>query len=162
LPPACAGAARHLNLPVIDISTMDEKVSRSMTGEQLMSGLAGFFGAVALLLACIGLYGLMAYSVARRTAEIGVRMALGAQRADVLWIVLRETLLLVAAGIILGVPMVLATARLVATQRFGVAPHDPLTLAVSIIVLLLVGLAAGYIPARRATKLDSMVALRYE
>jgi ABC-type antimicrobial peptide transport system permease subunit len=120
------------------------------------------FGGLALLLASVGLFGLMSYSVSRRTNEIGVRMALGAQPADVLRLVMGESMLLVAVGAVLGVAAALASARLVATQLFGVPPTDLVALAAAVGILAAVSAFAGYLPARRAARVDPMVALRYE
>jgi len=117
---------------------------------------------LALILACIGLYGVMAHGVARRTNEIGIRMALGAKGGNIAWMVLRETLLLVITGLALGIPAALLLARLIATQLFGMSPTDPLTLIAAAIVLTVVALLAGYIPARRASHVDPLTALRYE
>ncbi len=110
----------------------------------------------------IGLFGLMSYNVARRTNEIGIRMALGAQRQDVVQMVLRESLIMVAVGTVIGISAALAAGRLVATMLFGLAPHDVVTIAVAIGVLVAVSLLAGYLPARRASRVDPMVALHYE
>jgi len=117
---------------------------------------------LALALASIGLYGVMSYAVARRTNEIGIRMALGAGNRRILGMVLREALTLIILGIAIGVPAALAASRLVTTMLFGLKAADPLTIASAIGVLAAVVLVAGYIPARRATKVDPMVALRYE
>jgi ABC-type antimicrobial peptide transport system permease subunit len=121
-----------------------------------------FFGALALLLACVGLYGVMAHSVVRRTNEIGIRMALGAGQGNILWMVLKETLLLVIAGLAVGIPLALGAASLVSKQLFGMKPTDPLTLVVAAGVLTVVAVLAGYLPARRASKVDPLLALRYE
>ena len=123
---------------------------------------ASSFAALALLLAAIGVYGLLSFSVARRTNEIGTRMALGATQADVLKMVLRQGLLLVWIGLIVGVAGALALTRLLETLLFGVRPTDPASFAAVAILLLGAGMLASYLPARRATKVDPMVALRYE
>ena len=121
---------------------------------------------MALLLACVGLYGILSYAVALRTAEIGIRMALGAQRADVLGMVMRETLFLVLAGIAIGVPASLAATRfassIISDLLYGMKANDVLTMSLSTIVLIVVALFSGFLPARRATQVDPMVALRYE
>jgi len=141
---------------------MDDVVNESLAQERFIAQLAGFFSLFALLLACIGLYGIMSYAVTRRTSEIGIRMALGARSADVIRLVMKETMLLVVIGIALGLSAALATTRLISTLLYGLTPNDPLTTAVA--VLLLIGMAAlaGYLPARRASHVDPMVALRYE
>ena len=130
--------------------------------ERLLATLSSFFGALALLLTCVGLYGVMAYAVARRTAEIGIRLALGARRDRILWLVLGETLWLTLAGIAAGVPLALWAARYARSELFGVSPADPLTIGVTVASLLGVAALAGYLPARRAIGVDPMVALRYE
>jgi len=117
---------------------------------------------LALLLACIGLYGVMAHGVLRRTKEIGIRMALGAERRGIVWMVMRETLVLVVAGIAVGVPVALGAARLISSQLFGLGPADPLTLVASALVLIGVASLAGFLPARKASKVNPLTALRYE
>jgi ABC-type antimicrobial peptide transport system permease subunit len=120
------------------------------------------FGLLAALLACIGIYGLMSYAVTRRTNEIGIRMALGAERSGVLWMVMRESLMLVAVGVVIGIPVALAATRLVSSVLYGLKATDPMTITVSALVMIPVAALAGYLPARRAAKVDPMVALRYE
>ena len=120
------------------------------------------FGALALLLASIGLFGLMSYSVARRTNEIGIRMALGAQRRDVLRLVMGESMLLVVVGVGIGLAAALAASRLVASLLFGLAPTDAATMAAAMLVLVAVSALAGYLPARRAARVDPLEALHYE
>jgi len=149
-------------LQVVAISTLRQRVGWSVAQERAMVQLTGFFGALALTLAAIGLYGVMSYAVARRTGEIGVRMALGALAADVRRLILRETLALAAVGIGLGLLAALLSMRLVSSQLFGVSPHDPATmLAATLLVVSVAGLS-GYLPARRASRVDPMVALRHE
>jgi ABC-type antimicrobial peptide transport system permease subunit len=133
-----------------------------MDQEQLISQLCTWFAVLALLLTSIGLYGVMTYNVARRTHEIGVRMALGAQNRDVQWMILRESLLLLGIGIVLGVPATMAATRLVGAQLFGLTPSDPPTFITAIVAICAVALLAAYFPARRATRVDPMVALRDE
>jgi len=149
-------------LPVVAIRTISEQLGTFTNREALISRLSGFFSLLALLLACIGLYGVMTYGVVRRTNEIGIRMALGAREGGVLWMVLRESLVVLGIGVAVGVPATLAAVRLVQSGLFGLSPFDPLTLCVAICVVSAVTLLAGYLPARRATRVDPMVALRYE
>lgn len=150
------------NLPIFRARTLRTETEQSLLRERLLAMLSSFFGALALLLACVGLYGLMAYAVARRTGEIGIRMALGARREHVLWLVLRETLTLVLAGLAAGLPLALWTARYAKSLLFGIGTADPVTIAATIAALAVVAALAGYIPARRALRVDPMVALRYE
>jgi ABC-type antimicrobial peptide transport system permease subunit len=124
--------------------------------------LASFFGLLAFLMACIGHYGVMSYGVARRTNEIGIRMALGAQNLSVLWLVLREALLLVVIGLVVGVLASLALTKTAESLLYELKPNDPLTIALATLVLTAVALIAGYLPARRAARVDPMVALRDE
>jgi predicted permease len=142
--------------------TLEEHVDESLGHERLMATLSSLFGILSMLLACVGLYGVMAYAVERRTNEIGIRMALGARRWDVLWMVLRETLLLVLIGVAIGVPAALASARLISSMLYAIRAIDPLTFVGASLLLTSVALLASYIPARRAMKVDPMVALRYE
>jgi predicted permease len=150
------------SLPISDVITLHEQVARSVTKQRLVAQLSSFFGVLALFLSCIGIYGLISYIVSRRTNEIGVRMALGAARSQVLWMVMRESLWLVTLGILIGVPVALASERLVSTMLFGLRPNDPLTLLAGVAMLLAVATLAGYLPARRASRVDPMIALRYE
>src|SRR4051812_25811347 len=149
-------------LPISSIKTMDYLIDSTISNEITIAKLSTFFGALALALACIGLYGVMSYTVAGRTREIGVRMALGAQRGNVLTLVMREAMLLVIIGIAAGIPLAMLSTRLINSMLFGLQNTDPLSLAVVVIVLAAVGALASVIPARRATKVDPMVALRYE
>jgi ABC-type antimicrobial peptide transport system permease subunit len=137
-------------------------VKASLVPERLLSILATFFGGLALTLACLGLYGVMAYAVLRRTREIAIRMAIGAQHRSVVWLVVRETLALVVLGAGLGAATAWLSTRYIRSQLFGVAPGDPLALSSAVLLLLLVATAAGYVPARRATRIDPVSALRYE
>jgi predicted permease len=150
------------NLPVFRAKTLVAQTEESLMEERLLATVSGFFGALALLLACIGLYGLMAYAVARRTAEIGVRLALGARRDHIMWLVLRETLWITLAGIAAGVPLALWAAQYAKSVLFGIGTADPLTIVATIATLIGVAALAGYIPARRALRVDPMVALRCE
>jgi predicted permease len=150
------------NLPILSAKTMAEHIGVFMDNERLISELSSFFSFLALTLASIGLYGVMTYNVVRRTNEIGIRMALGARNNRVLWMVLKESLLLLGIGIALGVPATLAATRLVQAQLFGLSPSDPFTLAAAVVMIAVVTLGTALFPARRAAKVDPMVALRYE
>jgi predicted permease len=150
------------NLPLFRVKTLRVQAEQSLIRERLLAMLSSFFGALALVLACLGLYGLMAYAVARRTAEIGIRVAVGAHRGHVLWLVLRETLLLAATGIVVGIPLALWAERYARSLLFGVGPADPLPIAFTVVALVGVAALAGYFPARRALRVDPMTALRYE
>jgi predicted permease len=150
------------NLPLFDVRTQMERIERLLFNERLIARLASLFGLLALVLACVGLYGLLAYEVAQRTREIGIRTALGAQRRDVLQLVGARGLLLMAVGAALGLVAAIAGTRSLGTLLYGVKPTDPLVLSAALALLLIVGLTACRIPARRATRVDPNVALRYE
>jgi ABC-type antimicrobial peptide transport system permease subunit len=139
-----------------------EAMSQQLAKERVTAMLSGFFAFLAVLLACIGLYGLMSYTVTRRTREIGIRVALGAQRGSVLWLVLRETLALALFGIAIGIPTAVLATRLIASMLYGLSPGDIPTVSGVSLLLLLVALLAGYLPARRASAVDPIVALRAE
>jgi putative ABC transport system permease protein len=158
------GEIRALNphVPVRDVMTLSERLSLAQRPDRMMAILASFFGSLALLLTAMGIYGVIAYGVGRRTKEIGVRLALGATPARVLGMIVRETLMLVAAGAIVGLPLAFICTRWLKSMLFGVGPQDPITAAACLIVLLLAGLAAGYVPARRAALLEPVSALRTE
>lgn len=147
---------------ITSINTVRQDIDRSLLQERVTAMLSAFFGALTLLLAAIGLYGLMAHTVTQRTREIGIRVALGASRRSVLKMILRETLALVLGGVLIGLPCALAASRLIAHLLFGLSPRDPGTLAFVAGALLSVGILAGYLPARRAMRVDPMVALRHE
>jgi len=149
-------------LAVLKTNTVDEQLDDVLAQDRLVAGLASFFAAVATLLACLGLYGLLAHMTARRTSEIGIRMALGATSRSVLGMVLRDGLWLVLAGLALGVPAAIAGTRWLETRLFGVRPADPATLAAVALLMLAVAALAGVIPARRASQVDPMIALREE
>jgi predicted permease len=150
------------NLPVFNVKTFAEQIDESVSRERLIAMLSSFFGLFALLLASLGLYGVMAYTVTRRTREIGIRMALGAQKTAVLWLALRETLLLTLIGVATGLPAALLSSRLAEGLLFGLTPTDPLTITVSTLVMISVATLAGYFPARRAARVDPLVALRHD
>jgi predicted permease len=154
------------SLPLFEIHTLAEEMGAVLIRDRLIATLSTVFSALALLLACVGLYGLLAFSVIQRRAEMGIRMALGANRADVIWTVMRDALILVAAGVIIGVPAAMALGR-VASNRisgllFGLQATDPLTIVAATILLALIAAGAGYVPARRASRVDPMIALRNE
>jgi len=150
------------SLPLYGMRTIDAQISNSLLIERLIASLSTVFGLLATLLATIGLYGVMAYTVARRTREIGIRMALGAFQKDVIWMVMREVLVLVAAGIVVGLAAAFGLTRFVQAQLYGLTAHDPYTLALATLSLAAVACLAGYIPAMRASRVDAMQALRYE
>jgi ABC-type lipoprotein release transport system permease subunit len=150
------------SLAIWDLRTMESQVNESLFAERLIAILCACFGALATLLAAIGLYGVMAFSVARRTREIGIRMALGAGRARVLRMVLIEVGWMCLIGVGVGVPLSIALSRYLISQLYGVAPNDSPTLAFAALTMICVSLIAGFIPAHRAATVDPTIALRYE
>jgi len=150
------------NVPVFSLSTLEERVDATLTQERMVSALSTWFGAFALLLPAIGLYGRLAYAVVERTREIGIRLALGAERTVVMWTILRQVLALVSIGIAIGLPLSMVSARAIQTLLFGLAPFDPSTLGGVAVVILGTAVLAASIPACRAARVDPMVALRYE
>jgi len=155
-------AQADINLPLFDVRTQTQQIEQTLFKERLMSRLSSFFAILALVLACIGLYGLLSYEVARRTRELGIRMALGAQRTNLMRLVVRQGITLAFVGAIVGVGASMAVTRLMTSMLYGVRPNDPATFASVSILLLLVAFAACAIPARRAMRIDPMVALREE
>jgi ABC-type antimicrobial peptide transport system permease subunit len=142
--------------------SLESQVEDSLTTERLLAFLSGLFGGLALLLAMVGLYGVLSYMVTRRTGEIGIRMALGANRGSVQWLVLREMLIVAACGTAAGLLAAVWTSSVAGKFLFGVKPNDPVTLTGAVLLLLAVAAIAGYVPARRASRLEPIVALREE
>jgi putative ABC transport system permease protein len=162
--PSISSFVRNVDadIPLLNIRTMDDWVSTSLSPQRFAMLLLASFAGLALLLAVVGIYSVMSYSVSRRTHEIGVRVALGASRADVLALVVRQGLVLALTGSAIGIAGALLLSRLMSSQLYGVSPTDPITFVAVSVLLTLVALAACYIPARRAMQIDPMVALRYE
>jgi predicted permease len=150
------------NLPIVKVESVRERLDTFNSREALISKLSIFFSFLALLMACIGLYGVMTNNVLRRTNEIGVRMALGAQSRGIVWLVLKESLILLGIGIVLGVPAAFVLTRLLQSQLFAIKASDPVTTIAAVLIVAVTTIIAGYIPARRATHIDPLVALRYE
>jgi putative ABC transport system permease protein len=167
-PAALAAAVRRevtaleRNIPIYDVATMEQRLAGSVAARRFNLVLLGLFAALALALAGVGLYGVLAYGVSERTREIGVRMALGAHRRRVLALVIRQGLTLAAVGIAIGVVLAFACSRLLRTSLFGVTTTDPVTYVAIPLLLIVVALLSSYLPARRATRVDPLVALRVE
>jgi predicted permease len=157
-----AVSAMDRNLPVFGISTQSEEITQSLFQERLMARVAGFFGVLTLVLACIGLYGLLSYEVAWRTRELGIRVALGAQSQDILRLVIRQVVVIIAIGLATGVAIALGVTRFMSTVLYNVRPNDPATIAAVAALLAVVALVACYLPARRAIHTDPIIALRHE
>jgi ABC-type antimicrobial peptide transport system permease subunit len=150
------------NLPIGRITPLAQRVDSNLNQERLVVLLSSLFGILALGLAAFGLYGVMSYAVSRRTAELGLRLALGSPRSLVLWMILKESLLLILLGLAVGLPVVLAASRLISGMLFDVKPHDAATLSAAVLILALVAVLSAWAPARRASRVNPMVALRYE
>ena len=150
------------SVPVSVVTTQAARIDQTFTQERTFAYLCACFAVLALAIACVGLYGTMAYAVARRTNEIGIRMALGAERRKIVWMVLREVLALGAAGLTVGLAIAWATSRFVESYLFGIKHNDPWSIAMSGLVLLAVAFLAGYAPAWKASRIDPMAALRHE
>jgi putative ABC transport system permease protein len=154
--------ALNKDVPVYSVQTMTERIGGQIAADRMIAVLLSIFGGAALLLASIGVYGVMGYSVAQRTREIGIRMALGAERIDIVKLIVRQGLTLVLIGAGVGLAISFALTRVLKNLLFGVSATDPLTFSVIVALMIVVGLLACYLPARRATKVDPLVALRYE
>jgi ABC-type antimicrobial peptide transport system permease subunit len=164
LPPPVRDAVREVDprLRIGEITTLEKRIDQKLAREFLVADIAGFFSGLTLLLVCIGIYGTMAYTVARRTNEIGIRMALGARAASVQRVILRDVLWVLVTGLAAGIAAALAVGRLVASMLFGLKPTDLSTIALAALVLSAATLAASYIPALRASRVDPATALRFE
>ncbi|HUJ22226.1 MAG TPA: FtsX-like permease family protein, partial [Bryobacteraceae bacterium] len=149
-------------IPVLEAGTLEDQVDDNISNERLIAHLSGYFGTLSLALAAIGLYGVMSYAVTRRAKEIGIRVALGGRRSELIWLVLRESLVLVAVGTGIGIATALALTRLVTSLLYGVSAHDPLSMALAAAILFATAIAATLIPAYRASQADPMTALRCE
>ncbi len=157
-------AVRQLDaaMPVYGMKTVQARLDQTLLTDHLIAMLSAGFGLVATILASIGLYGVMAFVVARRRKEIGIRIALGAQTTSVFWTVMREVLTLLAIGLVIGLPAAMALGNLIAKQLYGIQPRDPLMATGTIVLLTVVAVAAGLVPAYRASRIDPILALRYE
>jgi ABC-type antimicrobial peptide transport system permease subunit len=150
------------SMPVYAMKTLEAQLDETLLTDRLIALLAAGFGLLATVLASIGLYGVMAFVVARRRKELGIRLALGAQRGLILWSVMREVLLLLSIGLAVGIPAAIGLGRFVSSQLYGIQPHDPWTAGATVLLLAMVSAAAGLIPAHRASRIDPILALRYE
>jgi predicted permease len=150
------------SMPVYGMKTLEAQLDETLLTDRLIAMLSAGFGLLATLLASIGLYGVMAFVVARRRKELGIRLALGAQPGIVIWLVMREVLLLLAIGLAVGIPAAMALGRFVSTQLYGIQPHDPAIAGATMVLLTVVSAAAGLIPAHRASRIDPILALRHE
>ncbi len=162
--PSLRRAAQQIDpdLPLSNIRTQQQQIDASMQQERMFASLTAGFGLLALALACVGIYGIMAYTVSMRTNEIGIRLALGAAREQIQAIVLRETGWLAFSGVVIGLLVTLASIRVVKSMLYGLTPKDPITLGGSVVLLLLMALFAGWVPAYRASRVDPAEALRHD
>jgi ABC-type antimicrobial peptide transport system permease subunit len=149
-------------MPVYALKTLQGQLDETLLSDRLIALLAAGFGLLATLLASVGLYGVMAFVVARRRKELGIRLALGAQPTQLIWMVMREVLLLLGIGLAIGVPAAMALGKYVSSQLYGIEPQDPGIAIVTMLLLALVSAAAGLIPAHRASRINPILALRYE
>ena len=150
------------NLTMFNVKTQSRQIEEALAQEKMLAQLAGFFGALALLLVAIGIYGTLSYAVTRRTGEIGIRMALGARRGEVVWMILRESLIVAAFGLAAGLPVALALSRLAASSLFGVSAYDGVTMVATVALLSAVTAVSGFVPANRAARIEPIRALRQE
>jgi len=150
------------SMPVYSLKTVESQLDETLLTDRLIAMLSAGFGLLATLLASVGLYGVMAFVVARRKKELGIRLALGAQPGFVIWLVMREVLVLLAIGLLVGVPAALGLGRYISSQLYGIQPQDPAIAITTVAVLSLVSAAAGLIPAHRASRIDPILALRHE
>jgi ABC-type antimicrobial peptide transport system permease subunit len=150
------------SIAAFEMRTLESRLDQTLLTERLIAMLSAGFGGLATVLAAIGLYGVMAFVVVRRTKEIGVRMALGAGRRSVVWMVMKEVLLLLGIGLAIGVPAAMALGRFVSAQLYGVQANDPWVAAIAVLLLTAIATFAGLVPARRASRIDPILALRYE
>jgi predicted permease len=155
-------AQTNPNILVTSVSSLEEQVDQSISTQSLIARLSAFFGVLAVFLACIGIYGLLNYSVARRTSELGIRLALGAQSSSLLWMILRESIVLLTIGLVIGVPVALATTRILKSQLYELSPLDPVSISIAVAIIAAMTIFAAWLPARRATRIDPMTALRCE
>jgi ABC-type antimicrobial peptide transport system permease subunit len=149
-------------MPVYAMKSVETQLDETLLSDHLVALLSAGFGLVATVLASIGLYGVMAFVVARRRKELGIRLALGAQRTDVVWMVMKEVLLLLAIGLVIGVPFAFGLGHFVSDQLYGIQPYDPTIAIATLVLLTAVSALAGLIPAHRASRIDPIMALRYE
>jgi ABC-type antimicrobial peptide transport system permease subunit len=149
-------------MPVYEMKTLEAQLDETLLTDRLIALLSAGFGLLATVLASIGLYGVMAFVVARRRKELGIRLALGAQPGLVIWMVMREVLLLLSIGLAVGIPAALALGRFVSSQLYGIQPNDPRMAVWTVVLLTVVSAVAGMIPAHRASRIDPILALRYE
>jgi predicted permease len=150
------------NILVDSVSSLEEQVDRSIATQSLIARLSSFFGILAVFLACIGIYGLLSYSVARRTSELGIRLALGARSHMLLWMILRECIVLLVLGLALGVPVALTSTRILKSLLYELSPLDPTAISIAVAAVTVMTIVAAWLPARRATQIDPMRALRAE
>jgi ABC-type antimicrobial peptide transport system permease subunit len=152
----------NASLPVYELKTLEAQLDETLLTDRLIAMLSAGFGLLATLLASVGLYGVMAFVVARRKKELGIRLALGAQPSFVVWMVMREVLLLLAIGLAIGIPAAMALGQYVSSQLYGIQPRDPAIAIWTVVILSVVSAAAGLIPAQRASRIDPILALRHE